>query len=58
MISRAFAELTNEIRFYFHVNKVILYLSKANFTRNMLFKLAKIIENEGLEDLIIPRLRA
>lgn len=59
LISRALTDLEEiaRIRFYSDVNKIIVYLPKADFTTQMLIKLARIIEGEDLQDLIVPRLR-
>jgi len=36
--------------------KIIVHLKKAGFTQTELFKLAEIIEDHDLQDLIVPRI--
>lgn len=37
--------------------KIIIHLERAGFTQNQHFQLAKIIEDNDLQDLIIPRMK-
>lgn len=36
--------------------KIIVHLKRAGYTQNELFKLAEIIEDHDLQDLIVPRI--